>query len=254
MARVIVVTGASSGIGVEIARRLARDGSELVLVGRDSDRLNEVAQRIESAGGNARAITCDLAQEGAGAKLATEIGPVNLVVHCAGAGVWRPLLDTPPSEVRAMMAAPTFAAVDLAQGFAPGMIARGKGRFVFVTSPGSWLIWPNATAYLAARHALKAVAEGLRAELRKTGVGVTLVALGEVESPYWDHNPGSRRNLPPSVPFLMAPITVEQAAATIENAIANERDLVIRPAILRVAIAANAIAPGLVAWWMRRRR
>lgn len=201
MARIIVVTGASSGIGAGVARRLARDGAELVLVGRDPARLNEVVRRIESEGGHARAVPGDLAQDGAGAKLATEIGPANVVVHCAGAGVWRPLLDTPQAEVRAMMAAPTFAAIDLAQGFAPGMIARGHGRFVFVTSPGSWLVWPNATAYLAARHALKAVAEGLRAELRKTGVGVTLVALGEVESPYWDHNPGSRRNLPPSLPF-----------------------------------------------------
>jgi short-subunit dehydrogenase len=253
MSRLAVVTGASSGIGAAAALRLARQGYPVVLAGRDEARLARLADRIAYGGGRARIVPTDLGRLGAAAALAAEAGPASLVVHAAGAGRWRPLLETPPEDARAMMAVPAFAALDLAQAFAPRMIARGTGRFVFVTSPGSWLVWPNAGAYLAARHALKAIASSLRAELRKTGVGVTLVALGEVESPYWDHNPGSRAHLPRALPILMAPLTVEQAAATVARACAEGGDVVFRPAIFRAVVAMDAIAPGLVARWMRRR-
>ena len=62
-----------------------------------------------------------------------------------------------------------------------------------MTSPASYLAWPNAAAYIAARRALAGFTEALRSEVKGKGVSVTLVVLGTVETPYWEHNPGSRR-------------------------------------------------------------
>ena len=95
-----------------------------------------------------------------------------------------------------MIEVPYLAAFNLTRAFLPYMLARHSGAIACVTSPASYLVWPNANAYIAARHALKGFTEALRSEVRGTGITVTLVVLGTVETPYWEHNPGSRENLP----------------------------------------------------------
>ena len=72
------------------------------------------------------------------------------------------------------------------------MIERGSGGIAFVTSPASYLAWPNASAYIAARRAIAGLAESLQSELKPAGIFVTIVVLGTVETPYFDNNPGSR--------------------------------------------------------------
>ena len=99
------------------------------------------------------------------------------------------------------------------------------------------MVWPNACGYIAARFALRGFAEALRADLRRTPIGVTLVTLGVVASPYWEHNPGSRRFLPATVPLLMPELSVEEAAGTIVEAIARRRRHVVRPAFFRLLFA-----------------
>ena len=126
-----------------------------------------------------------------------EHGVPDVLVNNAGAGQWKPFVETSADEARAMMALPTLAAFAVTRAFLPAMLERGSGQVAFVTSPASFMVWPNASAYIAARFALRGLAEALRAELRHTPVGVTLVTLGAVASPYWQHNPGSRQFLPP---------------------------------------------------------
>jgi len=101
------------------------------------------------------------------------------------------------------------------------------------------MVWPNACGYIAARHALKGFAEALRPELRGTGVGVTLAVLGTVESPYWEHNPGSRANLPRSLPLVMPVLTLDQAAAALVGAIRGDRHRLFKPWVFRLF------------WWLR---
>jgi uncharacterized protein len=114
-----------------------------------------------------------------------------------------------------MMAVPYFAAFDLTRAFVPDMIARGAGSVVFITSPASYLAWPKAAAYIAARRAVAGLADTLRSELKPSGIKVTLAVLGTVETPYWQHNPGSRENMPKTDPRLVPPLTSEQAATAI---------------------------------------
>jgi short-subunit dehydrogenase len=151
-----------------------------------------------------------------------------------------------------MIEVPYLAAFNLTRAFLPEMIARRTGAIACITSPGSFVAWPNAAAYIAARHALLGFTESLRADLRRTGLCVTLVVLGEVETPYWQHNPGSREHMPKSNPILAPVLTPEQAAQAIVQGVERGQRRVVKPATLRALLLLNALAPGLVARQLRR--
>lgn len=256
MAKRVLITGASSGIGAATAKLYAAKGAEAILVARDAARLDAVAGAIRRAGGTAAAYAADLADSAATADLAARIGREagvpDLLINNAGAGRWLPLLDTTPEDARAMMAVPFFAAFDLTRAFAPDMIARGSGGIVFVSSPASYIAWPRASAYIAARRAVAGFAESLRGELKSKGLKVTLAILGTVDSPYWEHNPGSRENMPQTDPRLVPVLTPEEAAEAIADGAETGRPLVVKPAIYRALFVLNALFPRLVASLLRR--
>ena len=109
-----------------------------------------------------------------------------------------------------------------------------------MTSSASYIVWPNAAGYIAARQALKGFADALRVEVVATGVVVSLIVLGTVESSYWQHNPGSRQR----VPRGSRPLTTDEAAATIIRAISGNKRLVVRPAWFRLLFAVVTVYPG----------
>ena len=237
----VLVTGASSGIGKATAERLARRGATVLLLARSADKLAEVAAAIEAVGGKAHAYPVDLADTGATQATAAAIisthGVPDIVVNNAGAGRWLPLIETSAEEARQMIELPYLAAFAVTRAFLPGMLKRGSGHIVSITSPASHIVWPNASAYIAARFALRGFTEALRAELRGTAIAVTLVTLGTVASPYWEHNPGSRQYLPKVPRWLLPELSVDQAAETIVEAIVHRRARVVRPAFYRVLFA-----------------
>lgn len=242
--RHVMVTGASSGIGRAVALRAATRfgaGLRLTVVARRADKLSEVVAEAGRSGCDAFAAPADLSRaeeaERAAFEATARFGPVDWLIHCAGAGRWRPLLESEPDEIRAAMEVPALAAAYLSRAVLPGMLARGSGRIGFLTSPASYIVWPNACAYIAARHALRGFAAGLRADLRGQGVGVSEIVLGAVDSPYWENNPGSRERLPPSLPFGMAELTMEQAAETVLMGMEKGRERVTRPWGVRLLVA-----------------
>src|SRR5262249_61833366 len=127
-----------------------------------------------------------------------------------------------------------------------------RGAIPFLTSPASYSAWPNATAYIAARRALAGLTDGIRSEVKGKGVTVTLVVLGMVETPYWDHNPGSRQNAPASNSWLAPVMSADEAAAAIFSGVERHKRIVVKPAILRAVFLLNAIAPGLVTRQIQR--
>jgi short-subunit dehydrogenase len=153
-----------------------------------------------------------------------------------------------------MMAVPYLAAFNLTRAFLPDMLRRGSGAIGFITSPGAFIAWPNAAAYIAARRAVAGLADALRTEVKGKGLTVTLVVLGTVDSPYWQHNPGSRENLPPSDPRLLPNLSTAEAAEAIFAGVEAGRRLVVKPAIFRALFLLNALAPGLVARQLRRQQ
>jgi uncharacterized protein len=255
-ARRVLVTGASSGIGEATARRYGRSGAHVLLLARKADRLDEAVQAIRKDGGTATAYPADLADPEAIAeasgRIAREAGIPDVLINNAGAGRWLPILETSAEEALAMIEVPYLAAFNLTRAFLPAMLARGTGSIACVTSPASFIVWPNAAAYTAARHAVAGFTEALRAEVKGSGLSVTLVVLGIVESAYWEHNPGSRKYAPVIDPRIAPPMSPEDAAEVIYTGVERRKRTVVEPAILRAFFLLNAVAPRLVASQLRR--
>lgn len=254
--RLVLVTGASSGIGASTARRFGASGARILLLARNEERLDEVANAIRKAGGSAVSYPIDLADAGAiaelSAKIEREAGTPDVLINNAGAGRWLPVAETTSEQALSMIEVPYLAAFNLTCAFLPKMIARHSGAIACVTSPASYVAWPGAGAYAAARHALAGFTESLRADLKGTGISVTLVVLGLVESPYWEHNPGSRERAPVMNPLIMRPLTSNEAAEAIFSGVERRKCVVVKPAIFRALFLLNAIAPRLVASQLRR--
>jgi short-subunit dehydrogenase len=254
--KLVLVTGASSGIGAATAQLYGAGGAHVLLLARNEQRLDQVAQTIRRQGGTATSYKIDLADAGAiaetSARIKREAGIPDILINNAGAGRWLSLLETSAEQALAMTEVPYLAAFNLTRAFLPEMIARRTGAIACITSPASYVVWPNATAYIAARHALLGFTESLRLDLRRTGLTVTLVVLGQVETAYWEHNPGSRERMPKSNPILASILTAEQAAQAIFRGVERRQRRVVKPAILRALFLLNAFAPGLVARQLRR--
>jgi short-subunit dehydrogenase len=252
----VLITGASSGIGEAAAKRYGASGAHVLLLARNAERLDDVAETIRRAGGSAAPYPVDLSDASAiaetGARIEREVGTPDILINNAGAGRWLPLVETMAEEALQMIEVPYLAAFNLTRAFLPEMIARRSGAIACITSPASYLVWPNASAYIAARHALLGFTEALRAEVKGTGIGVTLVVLGTVETPYWEHNPGSREHVPKSNPILAPILSPEEAAEAIFRSVEGRKRRVVKPVALRALFQLNAFAPGLVARQLRR--
>lgn len=254
--KLVLITGASSGIGEATAKRYGASGAHVLLLARNPERLAGVADSIRRAGGSAAPYAVDLSDPSAieetSARIKREAGTPDILINNAGAGRWRPLVETTAEEALHMIEVPYLAAFNLTRAFLPDMLERGSGGLVFITSPASYLAWPNASAYIAARRAIAGLAEALQSELKGKGVFVTLVVLGTVETPYWEHNPGSRENMPKTDPRLVPTLTADEAAEAIIGGAEQRRRFVVRPGIYRALFVLNALFPRLVAGQLRR--
>ena len=177
------VTGASSGLGAALAAALARGGARLVVSGRDPARLEAVRA---GCGEGALSLPFDLADPGAVREAPSRaealLGGLDLLICNAGMGQRGTALETAPEVVARIMAVNFLGPVELARGTLPGMIARGAGRVAAVTSLLAKFGAPRRSAYAASKHALHGWFDSLRAELRGTGVGVTLLVPGWIRT------------------------------------------------------------------------
>jgi len=241
-----VVTGASSGIGEATARLLARKGSHVLLLARNTDRLGALASDIRARGGKADPFAVDVADPRALAATAERLvaghGSPHIVVNNAGAGRWLPILQTSAEEAAQMITVPYLAAFNLTRELLPGMLARGTGRIVNVTSVAARLSWPGAVAYATARTAMEGFTNALRADLHGSGLSVMLAIFGTVETPYWEHNPGSRERLPKQ-DASMPTLSPEQVASAIVTGIERGTRTVVEPSRYRLLFFINQLFP-----------
>ncbi len=242
----IVVTGASSGIGAATARVLAARGSHVLLLARQADRLATLVADIQASGGRATAFPVDLADPQAIVATAQAItaawGAPDALINNAGAGRWKGILDTTATEAAEMMAVPYLAAFNLTRELLPGMLARGAGHIVNVTSVAARLSWPGAVGYATARHAMEGFTNALRADLAGTGLRVSLAIFGTVESDYWRNNPGSRERLPAAAQRTRA-LRPDEAARHLVTLLERPRRTLIEPQIFRGLFLLNTLFP-----------
>lgn len=181
MADTALITGASSGIGDQFARQLARRGYELILVARRKDRLEQLAEQVASS---AHVIECDLASEAD--KLAGNVeklgADVDLLVNNAGFGLRGHFLELDAEREAEMVRVNCEAVVRLTHAFAPGMVERGRGGVITVASTAGMQPLPYETTYAASKAFAISFMEALSMELRGTGVRALVVNPGPVKT------------------------------------------------------------------------
>lgn len=248
----VLITGASYGIGAALARAAAQAGaSRVTLLARTQPALEQVAAEARAAGSAPAVYAVDLTDHAAVERTAEQIvagGAPDILISNAGAGRWLFVDETSPEEAVQMMAMPYFAAFYITRALLPAMLRRGDGHIVYVNSPASIVAWPGATAYTAARWALRGFAEALRADLRGTNIRVSSVIPGKVASSYFEHNPGVLEREPALSRLLIPALTPDQAAARIVRGIERGERTIVIPRMLKLFYTINFVAPGLVRW------
>jgi len=201
---VTIITGASSGIGRSLARRLAVDGEPVVLVARRRPLLDSLVEEIERAGGTAMAIACDVtdhaAVRDAVRQAEARFGPTTRLVANAGGALGSHSFGA--AHVAAVVDLNLIAVANCIDAVLPGMLARRAGHLVAVTSLAASRGLPGSAAYSAAKAGLTNMMESLRIDLRPQGVDVTIIAPGFVRI-----KPGTKKK-------RTKPLRVELESAT----------------------------------------
>jgi len=181
-----VITGASSGIGYSLARRLAADGEPVVVVARRQALLETLVEEIERAGGRAMAIACDVtdrAAVGAAVRQAeARFGPTSRLVANAGGGSTTSVDGFSAEHIAAVVDLNLIGVANCIEAVLPGMLERRSGHLVAVSSLAAYRGLPGAAAYSAAKAGLTNMMESLRIDLRSRGIDVTVIAPGFVRT------------------------------------------------------------------------
>jgi short-subunit dehydrogenase len=252
--KVALVTGASRGIGLAIGTALGAAGARVALAARGAEALETARAAVAASGAEARAYAGDVGDpafsRALAARVASEMGPVDVLVNNAGVGVFRPLLETTPEELEAPLRVPVLAALTLAQACLPSMLARRSGAIVNLTSVGGMIPIPRAAAYSAARYGMTGLTLSLSEELRGTGVRAILLCAGEVRTEYFERNRSTTDDLPRSRRFFPV-LSPEDVAAAAVKALRGRRDVVIIPRVMNVFVRLHLAHPHVGGFLMR---
>lgn len=176
--RTALLTGATGGLGRAIAKALADRGATVSLSGRKAEALEQLATDLPGDGH--RVIASDLAEPGAAEKLAAEAGPVDVLVANAGLPGTGRLPDYTSERLEGTLRVNLEAPMHLARALEAGMVERGKGHMVFISSLSGKSATPLSSVYNATKFGLRGFALGLRADLDPLGIGVSIVSPGTI--------------------------------------------------------------------------
>ena len=233
----MLVTGGSRGIGLALAHGFAARGHDVVLVARDAERLQRAAAAIAAAHGvSAEHLACDLAEPHAVADLMAAIDDagccVDILVNCAGVGTSGAFAQNDAAQVRAALRLNMDAATALMRACLPGMVARGRGGVLNVASLAGMLPMPYLALYGATKSYLVALSRAVASEVAGTGVTVSVLLPGPVDTGFFAHNMHADAERTGPLPGL-SPQTVARTA--IDGFLARQ----------------TVITPGMLGWLSR---
>lgn len=218
--QVAVITGASSGIGWEVAKSLAAEGCKVGLLARRRDRLDALAEEIRKIGGTAAVAEANVADRGqteaAIRQVREALGPVDLLFANAGVGKPTPLGPEGTDAAEEMFRVNVFGVIYAIGAVLPEMLERRSGHLVAVSSLAAYRGLPAESGYCASKAAVNSYMDGLRVHLRDKGIAVTTVCPGFVRTPMTKINEESKVPMP----FLM---DADEAARRIVNALRKRR-------------------------------
>jgi NAD(P)-dependent dehydrogenase (short-subunit alcohol dehydrogenase family) len=248
--RVVVVTGATSGVGRATVREFAEHGDAVGLLARSGDALEVAAKEVDAAGGTALGVPTDVAHadqvEEAAARVERELGPIDVWVNDAMTSVFAPFWDIAPEDYRRDTEVTYLGVVYGTMSALKRMHARNRGAIVQVGSALAYRGIPLQSAYCGAKHAIQGLCDSLRAELfhDKSDVHVTMVQLPALNTPQFDVVKSVLPNRAQPVPPIYQP---EVAARAIVYAADHpERREYWVGGTTAATIIANTIAPGLL--------
>jgi NAD(P)-dependent dehydrogenase (short-subunit alcohol dehydrogenase family) len=253
--RVVVVTGASSGVGRACARELARRGADVGLIARGEDGLDAARREVEQLGGRALVLPLDVADaeavEAAAARVEDRLGPIDVWVNNAMLSVFSPVAELAADEVRRVTEVTYLGTVHGTLSALRRMRPRDRGVVVQVGSALAYRAIPLQAAYCAAKHAVEGFTESLRCELLHDGssVRVTMVQLPALNTPHFDVVRSRLPRRPQPVPPIFQPELAARAVAFAADH--PRRELWIAGPTVR-ALVGNRLAPGLLDRYLAR--
>ena len=237
-AKTVLLTGASTGLGPHIARRLRQGGAKFVLSARNEAALEKLAQEL----GESRIVAADLSRPGEPERLAREAGSIDVLVSNAGIPATGRLATFQIEEIDRAIAVNLRAGIVLAKLLAPGMVERRSGHLVFMSSIAGKIPSGGETIYNATKFGIRGFGLALGEELWGTGVGVSVITPTFVsEAGMWAVT-GLKANP------IAGEVTPAQVADAVWTAITkNRREIDVVPIQLRTVLKLQALTPGVFA-------
>lgn len=254
-ARVVVVTGASAGVGRATVRAFAKEGARVGLIARDTEGLHAAANEVHQAGGKGLAVPADVADadqvEAAAARIEEELGPVAVWVNNAMATIFARVSEVSPAEFKRATEVTYLGTVYGTMAALRRMLTRNEGRIIQVGSALAYRSIPLQAAYCGAKHAIAGFTDSLRTELihDRRNIHLTMVQLPAMNTPQFTWCRSKMPRHPQPVPPIFQP---EVAAERIVWASHHQRREVFVGTPTVVAIEANKIAPGIADLYLGR--
>jgi short-subunit dehydrogenase len=255
MASVILITGASAGIGEATARLFAAEGYRVALAARRAERLEALAGEIRAQGGQALPVAADLGCLEDIRRLVQTVlehyGQIDILFNNAGFGRlgWLEGL-APEADVQAQLQVNLLGAIWLAQAVLPQMIARRTGHIINMSSMAGLVAPPTYSVYAASKFGLRGFSEALRRDVGIYGLHVSGIYPGGVDTEFANVARIERRSGVTTPDWLA--LSAEDVARDVLRLARHPRRMVILPRVMYLAVWLNALAPGLVDWAVRR--
>ncbi len=227
--KVILVTGASSGIGRALAAVFAAQGAHVVLVARDEAKLQALEQELATCPGQRLVIAADVRQpdqvQRAVDAALQRFGHIDVLVNNAGKGLCGSVEETPLEEFRDMFDTNFFGPFLFTRAVAPHMVQRRSGTIIQISSVNGFCAIPLHSAYSASKFALEALSQSARIELHKHNVHVLIVRPGVIDTPFFDNSKNFHQKNPFPIRQKMPPARAAQQI--VRAAARHQRDLVL---------------------------
>lgn len=230
MNRVVWITGASTGIGFEIAKVFAKSGYTIVATARRKSRLVSLVSEIRFAGHEAYAFVCDVRSErsiiSTKKKILEKCGTIDILINNAAITTFKSFIDTKPPEFDDILETNLRGSYLTTRTVLPIMMKKKKGHIINILSVAANTVFTNSSAYAASKAGMLAMFNGLRAEVRKFNIKVSNIMPGATDTPMW--SPASRQKYSSRMmtPKDIADITFQVASQSKKVVI---EDVVIKP-------------------------
>ena len=243
--KIVLITGASSGIGRAASVLFAKEGANIILVARSKEKLEEVTEELKKFNVSSLVCECDVSDKSQVKKMCEIVlekyKSIDILVNNAGFAIYGSVSNLTIEEIESQMETNYFGMIYCIKNFLPSMIKKKSGHIVNVASVAGSFGLPGIASYCASKFAMLGFSEGLKHELKETGIGVTVVSPIMVRTNFFDHK--SFDKMPKYSPTSLSAETVAKAVLRAAN---SPRLEIIVPSVVRIAVWIKSTFPYLI--------